>query len=181
MIQRLDKGEVMNHRQKLVFIAIKSLIQNQEYSEDDLRDSIIRYNILNLIARFSLANDTYLQTEIAKAHLVENTFMKDGQMTRSRKSQKNGFTYEHPVPCSVTCDLIMKDRFNDDAIKEILIKTNIVTILTAAENNLLNQHNLQSKMPKNWCFETDNMFARYEVAGVEIPIKVVRMSGTINR
>jgi hypothetical protein len=171
----------MNKSQRIIFLTIKSIIQNRELSEEDLKNSNIRYNILNLIARWSLANDTYLLTEIARNHLVENKFMQDEKMTRSKKSQKNGFTYEHPVPSNEICELIMKDRFNDDAIKEILFKTNIVTVITKKENDLLNENKLSSKMPIDWCFETDDMFARYKNSGVEVPTKVIGMSGAIYR
>ena len=171
----------MNETQELIFTTIKAMIQNPEVTVKDLQNSCIRYNILNLIARWSLANDTYYVTEISKAHLIENNFMQDEKMTRSKKSKKNGFTYEHPVPSNVICDLIMNNRFDDDAIEQILYKTNIVTIVTKGENDLLNKNKLQTTMPDNWSFNTDDMFARYFVSNLEVPTKTIEMSGAIHR
>ncbi len=61
-------------------------------------DHTIRYGLLNYIAKYSLAKETYLATEASLEHLLKNKFLKDGKLRRAIQSQKNKFTYEHPIP-----------------------------------------------------------------------------------
>ena len=59
-------------------------------------DHTIRYGLLNYIAKYSLAKETYLATEASLEHLSE-PLLKDGKLRRVQ-NLKNKFTYEHPIP-----------------------------------------------------------------------------------
>ena len=167
----------INDRQKMIYEFIKSSIRTKGLTLDNIRD--VKYVLLNTIARFSLAKDRYLTTEISKAHLVEGNYTDGDIMARAKKKMINGFKFEHPVPSKVIFDLIWPVRYDDEAILDILCKTDVVTILTTAENKLLNK--LVQNMPANWSFKTDSMFARYIDAGLEVPTESIQTIGAINR
>mgnify|MGYP004360754311 CR=1 FL=1 len=142
----------------------------------------IRYGILNYVARFSLANDAYLVTETSKAHLYRNKFLIDGRLLRSKKTTKNGFTYDHVIPSNVIADELFKYRYSVDKMRDILLFSNLVTVLTDEENAMLSA-GYKSKMPPGWQFFVSSPFARYIDCGlIEREIEqTVEVWGAITR
>ena len=178
---------------------------------NDIKDAVklIRWNLMNEIARYSSMSDNYYITKIAEEWLkyleqFENFKRKDGKLLRSSKSQKLQFTYEHVTPCCVQLNEIIEavgpnifqgnkvDRkVFEDAILPILLKANNVVILTKASNKaknplaysedkLLVDAGLNSSMPDGYQ-NGDDPFERYRVAGLEIPTMKQEMYGSFSR
>ena len=154
----------MNELQENILKVIQSIVQtdglyknfstNSPWKEKKIiNHSAIRYGILNYVAKFSLSNDTYLITEKCKKTLIEKGLVTKGKLLRNQKGNKNKFTFEHPVPSNVIADLILLDPNDDEKIKNILLKTNLVTVLTYEENSLLNK-DLVANMPNNWSYDS---------------------------
>lgn len=154
----------MNRIQYIIFETILSILRTEKI-QDYYKESVISYGIRNYVAKYSLAKDTYFVTKKSFLHLEKFGFIKKGYLMRSIKSKKNGFTYEHPVPSKVVCDLIMQQPRNEDRIKEILSKADAITILTSDEDSLLRKE-LQSKMPVGWTIQNGNIFQRYCDVGI---------------
>ena len=154
----------MNELQENILKVIRSIVQtdglyknfstNSPWKEKKIiNHSAIRYGILNYVAKFSLSNDTYLITQKCKKTLIEKGLVTKGKLLRNQKGNKNKFTFEHPVPSNVIADLILLNPNDDEKIKNILLKTNLVTVLTYEENSLLNK-NLVVNMPNNWSYDS---------------------------
>ena len=99
---------------------------------------------------------------------------------RGSKGSRNRFTFEHPVPSSVIADAIIKNIGNKNKIKKILRETDLVTVITYDENNMLNKSGFMRKMPNN-SFAQKDMFARYKMSGVEVPTTKIEVYGAIAR
>ena len=178
---------------------------------NDIKDAVklIRWNLMNEIARYSSMSDNYYITHEAKKWLNKLVIdgqlkFKDGKLLRSSKSQKLQFTYEHVTPCCVQLNEIIEavgpnifqgnkvDRkVFEDAILPILLKANNVVILTKASNKaknplaysedkLLVDAGLNSSMPDGYQ-NGDDPFERYRVAGLEIPTMKQEMYGSFSR
>ena len=173
----------MNDLQKYLFEVIKSMVLNKVLNKEIstpsgkikmINHGAIRYGFLNYVARFSLANDEYLITKDARDLLHSKKIINEKGLLRSKKSRENDFTYEHPVPSNVIGDLLINNSKSEKVIKEILIKTNKVVVLTNNENAKLSKEKLNSSMPQGWKYENalnddTKFFARYEKAKIEIP------------
>ena len=181
----------MNELQENILKVIRSIVQtdglyknfstNSPWKEKKIiNHSAIRYGILNYVAKFSLSNDTYLITQKCKKTLIEKGLVTKGKLLRNQKGNKNKFTFEHPVPSNVIADLILLDPNDDEKIKNILLKTNLVTVLTYEENSLLNKR-LVANMPNNWSYDSDDFFARYKESTLEIPLERIGVYGAIKR
>ena len=126
----------------------------------------------NQIAMLSNAGDTYYITQKTKdkldADLIDIT-------DRRNKSTKNGYTFEHPVPCTVIRDEMAKvDTIQEK--NEVLMRLALnVVILSSEEDKTLPRQN----MPTNW--DGHNVWARYEAAGLQVMDKTVSMHGPIRR
>ena len=125
----------------------------------------------NQIAMLSNAGDTYYITQKTKdkldANLIDIT-------DRRNKSIKNGYTFEHPVPCAV----VRNQMANVNTIQEksdIMLKNNHVVILSSEEDKTLPRQN----MPTDW--DGHNVWARYEAAGLQVMDETVSMHGPIRR
>ena len=184
-------GLDMNELQENILKVIQSIVQtdglyknfstNSPWKEKKIiNHSAIRYGILNYVAKFSLANDTYLITEKCKKNLKEAGLITKGKLLRKHKGKKNKFTFEHPVPSNVIADLILFDPNDEKRIKNILLKTNLVTVLTYEENSLLNK-SLVANMPNNWSYDSGDFFARYKKSALEIPSERIEVHGAIKR
>ena len=181
----------MNELQENILKVIRSIVQtdglyknfstNSPWKEKKIiNHSAIRYGILNYVAKFSLSNDTYLITQKCKKTLIEKGLVTKGKLLRNQKGNKNKFTFEHPVPSNVIADLILLDPNDDEKIKNILLKTNLVTVLTYEENSLLNK-DLVANMPNNWSYDSGDFFARYKKSALEIPSERIEVHGAIKR
>jgi len=172
----------MNTLQRDVFSIICSIVQTNDF-ERMVEDHTIRYGLLNYIAKYSLARDSYFATELSLNFLLEGGFMQDGRLRRGLKSQKNGFTYEHPIPSCVIGREIVKYRNNTEKIAKILDWSDKVTILTAEENRQFRLFGLTQKMSDGWRFFSGDQFARYYACGicVEPPVLEIKMKGQIIR
>ena len=146
-----------------------------------IRHATIRYGLLNYVAKFSLASDRYFVTEKSKRHLISNNFLKDGILRRGDKGKHGGFTHEHPVPSNVIADLLYDHRNDILKMREILIKTNQVTVLTYEEDGLLTANGFTKSMPPGWNIEDGDIFARYVKSGVEVPTEKINVTGAIAR
>ena len=100
----------MNELQRVIFEVIVQItsvkdLQNTKYSSDVL------YGLHSYVARYSLANDFNLASDKATMQLRKIKALDDRNMLpRSKKSRKNGFTYEHLVPANLISKEILKHR-----------------------------------------------------------------------
>ena len=106
--------------------------------------------------------------------------MRNGKLLRGSKGSKYQFTFEHPVPVNLIADEIIGCRFDREGVCQILAETDLVTVMTYAENNMLRASGLTHRMPGNSLLERD-MFARYKASGIEIPTKKIRVHEAIAR
>ena len=182
----------MNELQKYIYRVIVSIINtpgiDQFFEEDNewrnqqiVNHAAIRYGILNYVAKFSLANNSYLITEDCYRNLINLGLIKGKKLRRATKGQKNKFTFEHPIPSNVISDLIIDNKDDESKIKNILLKTNLVTAITYEEDSKLRRSGFVSKMPLNWNYNSGDMFARYREANIEIPSKRLEVWGAIAR
>lgn len=80
---------------------------------------------------------------------------------------------EHVVPCAVMIDeclQLLKAGVAHTDIAELLAKHWKIVFITKDEARYLdsaNGVNLKKCMPKDWCFQTGDSFARLQVAGIE--------------
>ena len=130
---RRQWGDRMNTLQKDIYSVICSIVKINDFDRM-YKDNTIRYGLLNYIAKYSLARDSYFTTEASLNYLLANGYIHNGRLRRGLKSQKNGFTYEHPVPCNVIGVEIARSRNNAEKIAKILDWSDKVTVLTAEEN-----------------------------------------------
>ena len=109
----------MNLLQKDLYTVICSIVKIDGFDRM-YEDHTIRYGLLNYIAKYSLAKDTYLATESSLEYLNQSGFLSDGKLRRGLKSQKNKFTYEHPVPSNEIGREIVNNRHDMVQIAKIL-------------------------------------------------------------
>lgn len=172
----------MNALQRDLFSVICSIVKTDNFDRM-YEDHTVRYGLLNYIAKYSLAKDTYLATETSIEYLIQSKFLKEGKLRRGTKSQKNKFTYEHPIPSNEIGREIVKNRHDSVQIAKTLEWSDKVTILTTEENERFRLFKLTQKMPDGWKFFSDTQFARYYVCGIcsEHPTLEITMTGQIVR
>jgi len=172
----------MNALQEDLFKVICSIVQINDFDRM-YEDHTIRYGLLNYIAKYSLAKDTYLATESSLDYLLKSGFIKNGKLRRGLKSQKNQFTYEHPIPSNEIGREIVKNRTDSGQIAKILQWSDNVTVLTTEENERFRLLKLTQKMPEGWEFFSDTPFARYLACGIcsKPPSLEIEMTGQIVR
>ena len=172
----------MNDLQQDIFNVIYSIVKTIDFDRM-YKNHTIRYGLLNYIAKYSLAKDSYFATEASQNYLLKNGFIKDGKLRRGLKSQKNKFTYEHPIPSNEIGREIVKSRNNPEQIFKILEWSDKVTILTTEENEKFRPFKLTQKMPEGWEFFSGSQFARYFTCGIceESPTLQIMMTGQIVR
>ena len=171
----------MNKQQKMILQVIKGILSVDNIS-DYLKDSVIRYGFLNYIAKYSLASDRYFVTPRSLKFIQDKGYLLNGELRRSLKSKKNGFTYEHPIPANVIGNIIINSERPVDVASKILKVSDCVTILTHEENAELSKR-LRSKMPDGWSWQSDEVFARYFNCYIvkEKPKNTIKMIGSIVR
>lgn len=182
----------MNKLQNTLFEVIESIVCNPKLHKEienhkgkvkAINHGAIRYGFLNYIARFSLANDKYLITEEANKLLNDKKLKKDGKLLRGKKSIKNGFTFEHPIPCNVVGDLLVENYESREKLIRILTESNNVVVLTHEQNKVLFEKKLNSKMPEKLHLKNlkSQLFARYSIAGITKPTKTISVYGALAR
>ena len=181
----------MNDLQKNIYKVIVSIIETdgilekfedkKNYGEKKIIDnSSIRYGILNYVAKYSLASNSYFVTSKCLEHLNNLGLMKKGKLLRGSKGSKNRFTFEHPIPSNVIADEVIKNIGDKNKIMNILRETDLVTVITYEENDMINRSGYVKKMPINSLTQRD-MFARYKLSGVEVPTRRIKVYGAIAR
>ena len=182
----------MNELQEAIFQVIISIFKNdllsKKFEKHDeyrgqkiIKNSAIRYGILNYVAKYSLANDKYYITDKCLNYLNNLYLINEKGLLRGKKGSKYKFTFEHPVPSNIIADLLYENYDNENRLKDILKETDIVTILTYEEDAILNKTKLTSKMPPNWQIFKNSSFERYVSAGIEIPHKKIPVYGALAR
>tara|TARA_R100001377_G_scaffold20471_1_gene10766 strand:- start:14 stop:628 length:615 start_codon:yes stop_codon:yes gene_type:complete len=146
----------MNQKQRIHRNFIIGRLQGWQ-DPNDIKDAVklIRWNLMNEIARYSSMSDNYYITKIAEEWLkyleqFENFKRKDGKLLRSSKSQKLQFTYEHVIPCCTVADLLIEalgpylfkgyevDRkVFEDIVDPILEKADSVVIITKGSKHAI--------------------------------------------
>jgi hypothetical protein len=154
----------MNPKQTAIFEVINAIVKINDVRQL-MQLSEIRYGFLNYVAKYSLARDKYFVTPRSLSHLKKHGFIKNSELRRGLKSQKNGFTYEHPVPVNVIGDQILLNHDSPKKIAKILEWTDTVFVLTTGEDNLLVKR-LANSMPTGWRFFKDDVLARYLEVGI---------------
>lgn len=172
----------MNSLQRDIYSVICSIVKTSDFDRM-YKNHAIRYGLLNYIAKYSLARDSYFATETSLNYLLENGFIQGGRLRRGLKSQKNKFTYEHPIPSNVIAGEVVKSRNDLEQIAEILDWSDKVTVLTSEENEKFRLLKLTKEMPEGWKFFSDSQFARYFACGIcqETPTLDIVMTGQIKR
>lgn len=182
----------MNELQEAIYEVILSIFKNkflskkfkkhEEYFDQKIiENSAIRYGILNYVAKYSLANDHYFITEKCFNYLNKFNLINKKGLLRGKKGSKYRFTFEHPVPSNIIADLLYQNYSDEKKLKRILKATDIVTIITYEENEILNKSKLTSIMPPNWEIFKNNIFERYTYSGVKIPTKKIKVYGALAR
>lgn len=182
----------MNELQEAVFDVIASILSienlHKHFDKEGpwgdtlkIKHATIRYGLLNYVAKFSLANETYFVTKKSKEHLIKNDFLKDGILKRGDKGKHSGFTYEHPVPSNIIANMLYENRHDHKTMCNILLKTNYVTVLTYEENDMLRINGFTKNMPKGWTLAHGHIFERYIQSNLEIPEERIKVAGAIAR
>jgi len=181
----------MNDLQENIYKVIVSIVETNgilENFEDKenygakriIDNSSIRYGILNYIAKYSLANNYYFITSKCYIYLSNLGLLKRGKLLRGSKGSKHRFTFEHPVPSNVIADEVIKNIGEKNKIMKILQETDLVTVITYDENNMINESGFIQEMPDD-SYSQKDMFARYRISGVEVPTRKVEVYGAIAR
>ena len=173
----------MNNAQLDIFKAINALASIDDFNAL-YKNSHFRYGFLNYVAKYGLASSDYYVSEKALTHLLSMGFVgADGSLRRGLKNQKNGFTYEHPIPANVVGKQLLESSKSDSDIERILKYSESIVILTSEEDALLRKAGYSSSMPKNWSFFDSSPYQRYFCAGIMArpPVLTLAMKGAIIR
>ena len=132
-----------------------------------------KYGLSNYIAKFSLANTTYLASSRAHERLQEH-FMMNPQlnniMRRSHRKQLN-LMFEHVIPVKLIMAEFrsMTDKSLNN-VRAVLEGSSYVVILDRDENSILDAE-VRSTMPEHingWFQILKNPFARYDQCNIEM-------------
>lgn len=80
---------------------------------------------------------------------------------------------EHVVPCAVLVDetrrLVIENKLNDDEIAQLLQRHWKIALITKKQARDIDVNlGYKSSMPRDWCFETGDTFARLKLAEIAI-------------
>ena len=82
---------------------------------------------------------------------------------------------------NVIADELFKNKENKELMKKILIWSDVVTVLTAREDEILSK-NYISSMPTDWKFFVNDKFERYNICGIETPPSIeIDVYGAVSR
>lgn len=158
----------MNKVQNMVFKAIcRWVVDNPDLPEMLGPSSPVKFNLPNLIAHYSLANEYYYATDESYDFLLKNNFFdSDGYVSRGSK-RNQPLTWEHSIPCNLVGKYFLENHesLTPAIVENTLESVNKVVILTREQDNLLFK-NLRSNMPSGWKMFEDSWLARYEEVGI---------------
>jgi len=168
----------MNKLQKTYLKCIHALV-NVDGIFDHGADT--QYGLMNFIAKFSLANDEYEISALARSYLRgEEPFIRN--KTAFPKNNKNeperSFTFEHPIPSSVIRNLLRDSDRTYDEVQRILLQTSYIVVMTQSENQSIKSSH-KSKMPVGWILGHDP-YARYADTTIKLDGKI-KVRGAIVR
>ena len=137
-----------------------------------------QYGLLNYIAKYSLAKDTYHISKLARSLVIgKEPFSRKKSFPKSSKTDPiRTFTFEHPIPVNQIRNFLLATDRSLDSIGKILNATNYVVVLTQSENRSIK---LKTKMPDSWRLG-DDPFVRYENTKIILD-GVVELKGAIVR
>lgn len=137
-----------------------------------------QYGLLNYIAKYSLANDTYYISKLARSLVIgEEPFARKKSFPKSSKTDpERTFTFEHPIPVNQIRNFLLKTDYSMESIGKILDATNYVVVLTQSENRSIK---LKTKMPDVWEIG-DDPFIRYNNTTIALD-GIIKLKGAIVR
>lgn len=137
-----------------------------------------QYGLLNYIAKYSLANDTYYISKLARSLVIgEEPFLRKQSFPKSSKTDpERTFTFEHPIPANQIRNFLLKTDCSMESIGKILDATNYVVVLTQSENKSIK---LKTKMPDLWEIG-DDPFIRYKNTAITLD-GTIKLKGAIVR
>jgi len=139
------------------------------------------YLLNNMIAKYSLAADTYVLSLGSLSRMRSLSVNLDETHTRRKfYGRDKPFIYEHPVPAAVVREALLQTDGLEDAIRSLLVAMGPATVLLRTEEAKLQEAGLSSKMPDGWHIG-DDPFARYEAASIPVSTETVRVCGAICR
>lgn len=139
------------------------------------------YLLNNMIAKFSLAADTYLISDGALAELKKMNVDLNKEHSRSFLYGKpKPFIYEHAIPVCIVRSLLLDSDPQKENISHTLKMAGEVALILRTEDNLLHKRGLSRKMPNDWSWG-QNPLARYNAAGIIISDHRLKVKGAICR
>jgi hypothetical protein len=162
-----NKNLSENRRESIIEIIDFSI---SNLSVENLTDETIAYGLRNYIAKYSLSKNTHLISEKAYKQIKNNdTFF------RCHK-KKFKVKFEHLIPSKVILEhlinLKINNNYNISNLIHILNLTDMVTIITKEENDLLDTNNegecLRSKLANNNTINEKTIFSRYKKVGIKL-------------
>jgi hypothetical protein len=160
----------MNTVQEMVFTAIcRWVVDNPQLPMMMGVCSPVKFNLPNLIAHYSLANEYYYCTDISHKFLEDNHFFDEDRFVSRGSKRNQPLTWEHAIPCNLIGKYFVENHetLTEKDVERCLESVNKVVILTRDEDNLLYK-NLRSKMPVGWKLFEDSWLARYEEVGIMV-------------
>jgi hypothetical protein len=167
----------MNEIQKSL---LKIIIHLSKVEEIDKHGDDLLYGFRNYVRRFSLAQDEYSIThnalEVIANHDIKKPFRR---CWKNQNGKKYKVKYDHAVPAKEVVKLILKNKNDEEEIKNILLMTNIIVILTPDEDKKLSKK-FRDSMPEAWNYRIDDPFARYVSLNIQIEKNAkIKMFGTL--
>ena len=139
------------------------------------------YLLNNMIAKYSLASDSYFISTLALDEFRRQHVDLTETWRRSRfYGTDKPFIYEHVVPAGIVRGRLLRSGRSEGTIKHVLQTLGFVTVLVRSEDQKLRDMGLNRKMPDGWRWG-DDPFERYQVAGIELSDRVLKVNGAIMR
>lgn len=170
------KGDLKLNNLQEIYLKIIHSLMNIDGMFD--HGAATQYGLLNYIAKYSLANDTYYISKLARSLVIgEEPFSRKKSFPKSSKVDlARTFTFEHPIPVNQIRNFLLKTDRSIDSVRQILDATNYVVVLTQLENKSIK---LKTKMPNLWKIG-DDPFIRYKNTEIELD-GIVKIKGAIIR
>ena len=141
------------------------------------------YVLGNMIAKLVSSSKYYKITEHA-LNYIHSIGINSKEPLHVKKfiyGKEKNTILEHIIPASVIKKAVVENRHDSDEIKRILSNSGFVIIATRAEDELLKNAKLSSKMPATWTGFGDKPEKRYESVGIEISNTLIEHEGPICR
>ncbi len=139
------------------------------------------YLINNMVAKYSLAADEYrISTAALGEFLRRGVNLKETWTRRRFYGRGSPYKYEHIIPAGIIRDALIDSDRSEATVRGILENAGFVAVLLRSEDDRLKAAGLNNRMPFEWRLG-DDPIVRYQVAGIELSTKVLRVSGAIMR